>query len=427
MDPFLYQNLIWLIILITLLMLGTYFSSAEMAFSSLNRARIKSLADGGGKRGRRAALVSRMYENRFDEVISTLLICNNTVAITAATVSVALFLRLIGDMGYLVSTIVITVVVVVFTDIIPKSMSKEQPEKVALFCAPFLLVLMTLLRPITWLLIKMKNRISARFVSKEADFAGEEQAMRGQELLFMVEEAEKDGAINEDDSLRISNAIEFNDLLAWDILTPRIKIECIPHDATMRDISELFVESGYSRMPVYEDSLDTVKGIVHIRDFLRCMARTDEAGFNIDDIITPAVFTATSTPIPALLNLLKKEQSHMAIVTDEYGGTEGIVTMEDILKQLVGDIWDEHDEVIEEIVPIGENKYKVLCTADVYKLFDFLDIEAESESSTVNGWIMDMLRRIPEVGDSFTYDKLTVTVTKADQRRAEECEVKVSF
>jgi len=426
MDSDLVLNLTLLAVLVFLLTMGTFFSATEMAFASLSRARIKNIAESGGKRGRRAALVSNLHENRFDEIISTLLICNNLVAIVTTTVSVAMFIRLFGELGFLISTIVISVVVIVFTDIFPKSMAKEQPENVAIFGARFVLVLMTLLKPINLCVIKMKNRLNSRFVRNGDDLSESEISHRGQELIFMVEEAEKDGAINEEDSLLITNAIEFNDLLAWDILTPRVSIDSVPIGASIDEIAEVFMKSGYSRMPVYEDSLDTIRGIVHIRDFLKCTASSGDAPpLTLKDIITPPVFTVTSARVTDLLKLLKKEKSHMAIVTDEYGGTEGIVTMEDILEQLVGDIWDENDEVIEAIVPLENNKYKILCIANVDTMFEHFDIKAESESNTVSGWIMDMLRRIPEEGDSFTYENLKVTVTKADARRAEECVVEV--
>jgi CBS domain containing-hemolysin-like protein len=413
--------------LLFLFLMGTYFSAAEMAFSSLSRARINNLAEAGGKRGKRAKLVVHLYEKRFDEVISTLLICNNFVAITAATVSAALFVRLIPYYGYLISTFVVASIVIVFTDILPKSTTKEQPEKVAMFCAPFLRVLMAIFWPLNRGIIKLKNSFSAKISAKDEETEGEAQTILEQELTFMVEEAEKIGTLNEDDSTLITNAISFNDVSAWDIITPRVKIKSIPLGASVEEIAEIFLETGYSRMPVVEDSLDTIHGIVHLRDFLKCMASSaSDKPVTLDDIITPAVFTVTSAPITDVLTLLKKEKSHMAIVADEYGGTEGLVTMEDILEQLVGDIWDENDEIIEEILDLGDNRFKVLGTAAVDKMFEYFDVSAESESNTVCGWIMDMLRRIPEEGDSFAFENLTVTITKADGRRAEECEVIVA-
>jgi len=353
--------------------MGAYFSACEMAFASLNRARIKNMAEGGGKRGRRAALVERLNENRFDEVISTLLICNNIVAITAATVSVALFIRLIGEWGYLFSTVFISAVVIVLTDIFPKSMSKQNPEKVALFCAPLLLMLMTLLKPINWAVMKMKNGMSALFPKNEEDSAQDEQSLVGQELKFMVEEAEKDGTIDQEDSELITNAIEFNELTAWDVITPRVDIVSIPIGASVEDISVLFLESGYSRMPVHEETLDNIKGVVHLRDFLKCMATSSDPNpTTLEDIITPVVFTVTSARITELMKMLNKEKSHLAIVTDEYGGTEGMVTMEDILESLVGDIWDENDEIVEEFVDMGDNKHRILCTAYIDDMFEYL-------------------------------------------------------
>jgi len=269
----------------------------------------------------------------------------------------------------------------------------------------------------------MKDALTAKFANKEAEkTAEEEQAELGQEIIFMVEEAEKDGSMNEEDSTLITNAIEFSELDAGDIITPRVEIVSIPITADKEYISQQFLDSGYSRLPVYEDSLDNIKGVIHIRDFLRYLA-TDST--ELGDIITPAVFTVTSARVKELLKLMKEEKSHLAIVTDEYGGTEGIITMDDILERLVGDIWDEHDEVVEEFKELGNNKHKILCTSYINDMFEYFDVKGESESNTVGGWIMDMLRRIPEKGDSFTFENLLVRVTKVDQRRAVECVIEV--
>jgi len=425
MGTFAITNLISITALLALFALGAYFSATEMAFASINRAKLKNIADSGGKRGKRATTVFGMYENKFDEVISTLLICNNLVAIAAATVSVSLFVRLIGEWGYLFSTIVISAIVIVLTDIFPKSIAKQNPEKLMLSSVPILRLFMVLLKPINKGIEKMKNALSKRFVNQDEEkTAEEEQAELEQEIIFMVEEAEKEGSMNEEDSTLITNAIEFSELSAWDIITPRVEIVSIPITADKASVSQQFIESGYSRLPVYEDSLDNILGVVHIRDFMRHLAE-DSATLDLKDILSPAVFTVTSARVKDLLQLMKKEKSHIAIVTDEYGGTEGIVTMDDILERLVGDIWDEHDEVIEEFRDLGNNKHKILCTSYIDDMFEYFDMDAESESNTVGGWIMDMLRRIPEKGDSFTFEKLLVRVTKVDGRRALECVVEV--
>jgi len=423
MDSIIVQNFLSIASLLVLLLFGTYFSATEMAFASVNRSKLRNIAEAGGKRGKRAAQVSNLYENRFDEVISTLLIGNNIVAIAAATVSVALFVRLIGEWGYLFSTVIISAIVIVLTDIFPKSFAKQSPESVIIFSVPFLRLLMIILKPINSGIVKMKNALQSGLNKNEEEkTAEEEQEEIEQELIFMVEEAEKDGSLNEEDSALITNAIEFHDLSAWDIITPRVEIVSIPITADKEYISKQFIESGYSRLPVYEDSLDNIKGVMHIRDFLRYTASEGE---ELSNIITPAVFTVTSARVKELLKLMKEEKSHIAIVTDEYGGTEGIITMDDILERLVGDIWDEHDEVIEEFKDLGKNKHKILCTAYVNDMFEYFDVKGESESNTVGGWIMDMLRRIPEKGDSFTFENLLVRVTKVDQRRATECIIEV--
>jgi CBS domain containing-hemolysin-like protein len=292
-----------------------------------------------------------------------------------------------------------------------------------MFSAPFLLLFMSFFKPVTWLVTRMKSKFSAGVKRADDD---EETNFVEQELLFMVEEASKDGDIGEEDSQRISNAIEFHDVMARDIITPRVSIVSIPITSTVESVAEVFLESGYSRLPVTRDSLDEIEGIVHIRDFLRCMATSaDENPVQLADIITPPVFTVNGARVTDVISLLKKEKSHMAIIADEYGGTEGLLTMEDILEQLVGEIWDENDEIIEEIVELGAGHFKVLCTADIDKLFEHFDIEAESDSNTVGGWIMDELRRIPEVDDEFIYKNLSVKVTKADGRKADECEITV--
>jgi CBS domain containing-hemolysin-like protein len=411
---------VFLVIMLTLFSLGCFFCSFETAFTALSKARVKTLADGGNKR---AALVVKLNE-RFDELLSTLLICNNIVAITAATVGVVLFVQLINEEhGPWISAVVVTLIVVVLTDIFPKSIAKEAPERVAMFAAPVLRVLMGVLRPVNFLIGKIRRGLSGALI-KEEEHEHDERELLGQELLFRVEEAEHDGDITEEESELISNAIEFNDLRAEDILTPRVNMSGIPKASTVEQMADIFMESGYSRLPVYEDSLDHICGVVHIRDFLKCMA--DESR-RLEDIIVPPVYVAPTARIRDLLSQLKKEKSHMAIVIDEYGGTAGIVTMEDILEQLVGDIYDENDEVIEEFIALEDGTHQVDCSADLGKMFEYFDMDEPDEdgASTVGGWIMETLGRIPAVGDSFVHEKLTVTVTQADERIAELCVIAV--
>jgi len=398
-----------------------------MAFASLNRARINSMADTPSGKSKRARQVVDLYEKRFDEVIATLLICNNTVAITSATISVALFVQLLGEWGYFVSTVMISAVVIVFTDIFPKSIAKENPEQVAMVCYPLLYLLMTILKPINWLIMKFKNLFNRKSEDENPVLAVEEQELRGQELIYMAREAEKDGAITEEDTELITSAIEFNDITVWDIITPRVDVVSVPMDAEPADVMALFLEAEYSRVVVHEGTLDNIKGIIHLRDFLRLVASSESAEpLTLADVLKPAVFTVTSAKISDVLQLFKKEHTHLAVVIDEYGGTEGIVTMDDILERLVGDIWDEHDEVVEEFVQLEAGRFRILCTSYIADLFAFFDLKAESESSTVGGWIMDELKRTPELGDTFEFMNLVVTVTEVDQLRAVECVVEIT-
>jgi len=259
-------------------------------------------------------------------------------------------------------------------------------------------------------------------LAKKSESDDEAQGFRGEELLYVVEEAKQDGTISEEDTLRISKTIEFNDLLVGDILTSRTNIVGITKSCSFDDMTRAFNEHAYSRLPVFEENMDNIVGIVHIKDFLKC---TVNKKLSIDEIITPVVYTAPVTEVPELFKLLQKEKKHMAIVVDEHGGTAGLVTMDDILRQLVGDIWDEHDEVKEDFVPLKDNKHKVYCTADIDRMFEYFGMDDESESSTVGGWIIDILGKIPEKGDNFTYKNLSVTVTKANPKRAEECLIEV--
>lgn len=424
MDGFTLQNLILIIALVVTLLLGIYFSAAEMAFSSLNRVRIKSIAESGLESSVRAAKVAKLYEEHFDEVISTLLIGNNTVAISSATISAVLFVELLGDWGYFVSTVIVSALVIVLTDIFPKSLSKENPEKVAMWCVFVVQFLMIVFKPLTWPIIKTKAVLGKGQENTGEVLDEKEQVFREQELIFMAREAEKDGAFDEEYAALITNAIEFNDIAVWDILTPRVDIASVPFNAAIDEVMALFLEAEYSRILVHEGSLDQIKGLIHLRDFLRLVAKKDDANpLGLSDIIKPAVFTVTNAKISDVLQLFKRCHTHLAVVNDEYGGTAGIVTMDDILERLVGDIWDEHDEIVEEFLKLKDGTYRILCTSYITDLFEFFNIKAESESSTVGGWIMDELGCVPQIGDSFEFENLIITVTKGDARRVIECEI----
>jgi len=415
------DSIIAVLLLFVLLVLSIFFSANETAYSALNRIRLKHMAEKGS---RRAALALTLHKD-FNKLLSTLLIGNNVVNLSMASICAVLFVRRFGDIGATISTVVLTVVVVVFADVTPKVLAKGAPERVAQVCAPFLRVFMFLLAPFNYFFKLWKQLLQAVFKSNF-----KERAMTEEELMSIVEEAEQDGIIDKDDSKLLHNALEFYDQQARDILTPRIDVVAISRNALPEEISAKFIEKGLSRLPVYDGSVDNIVGILHMRDFFAHVTNPESyKGLNIDRLMTPPVFVAALTNIGDLFKQLQKEKSHIAVVSDEYGGTEGIVTMEDILEELVGEIWDEADEVVEKFTDWGNNKYRVLCTTsmdDFYEYFHIPGKKPDFESPTVGGWIVDMLGKIPEKGDTFTIGNLTVIVHKTQHRRALECIVKVN-
>jgi len=394
-----------LIIIVLCVIMSAYFSATETAFSSLNRIRIKNMAEKGDKK---AQLVLNLSEN-FDNMLSTILIGNNIVNILSASLATVLFVNWLGnEAGPSVSTAVTTVVVLIFGEITPKSIAKESPEKFAKFSAPFLRVLMFILTPFNFLFSLWKKLMSVIIKSDDSRSITEE------ELITIVEEAEQEGGIDEEESTLIRSAIEFSEVEAKDVYTPRIQIEGVPEDATKDEVARMFTETGYSRLPVYRESLDHIIGVIYHKDFHNYVYNTDK---DISSIIRPAIFVTPNKKIDELLKELQQQKSHIAFILDEYAGTMGLVTLEDIVEELVGEIWDEHDEIVQEIVQISENEYHVLGSADIEEVFEKFDINEEIDVMTASGWVMNVLGRIPNEGDSFVYKNLDVTVLSMDEKR----------
>lgn len=406
------SNTVSLILIVVCVILSAYFSATETAFSSLNRIRVKNMAEKGNKK---AALVIRLSEN-YDKLLSTILIGNNIVNIASASLATVLFVRALGeDAGASISTVVTTVVVLIFGEVSPKSIAKESPEAFAMFSAPFLSWLEVVLTPFNFFFVQWKKLLSMIFKTSQ------EKGITEEELLTIVEEAEHDGGIGEQESTLIRSAIEFNELEAIDICTPRIDVVGVPSDAGKEEIANLFAQTGFSRLPLYEVSLDDITGIIYQKDFYNRIYNTKES---VESIVRPALFTTTGKKIGTLLKELQKEKSHIAVIIDEFGGMVGIVTLEDILEELVGEIWDEHDRVVNEIEKISDEEYLVLGGTNVEKLFEQLDIKQELEVLTVSGWVMDELGRIPAEGDIFVWEGWEVTVVTMVERRVDKVRLK---
>ena len=396
--------------LVILVGFSAFFSASETAFSSLNQIRLKSRAEDGDSSAARVLAMAEQY----DKLLSTILIGNNIVNIAAASIGTILFTQMLGaERGATVSTIVLTIIVLIFGEVTAKSLAKEMPEKVATAVSPFLVLLMALMTPLTWLFTQWKKLLGHFVHSGEADTITEG------ELMTMVSEAENDGELTDRESELIRSAIEFDDVEVEEILTPRVDVVAVEDDIPLEELAQTFAESGYSRLPVYHGTIDNIIGVVHEKDFY--IARLKKAT-KIDDLVVPTLYTTGSTQISQLLRTLREQHHHLAVVVDEYGGTEGIITLEDILEELVGEIWDEHDEVTEDFRKQSDGSWLVSGSASVDDLYEELDLpeEEDIDSNTVNGLVQEKTCHLPKVGDRFTLGEYDGVVTRTAKRRVTE-------
>ena len=400
--------------LVALVALSAYFSATETAFTSLNRIRLKTRADDGDKRAARTLALAA----DFDRLLSTLLIGNNIVNNVATTIGAVLFIQLIGSAkGPTVSATVLTVVILIFGEVTPKSLAKERPEAWAIVATPLLRVMAVLLTPVNFLFTQWKKLLRVLLRHQDDDGITEE------ELMGMVDQAETEGSLDQHESDLIRNAIEFNDMEVSEILTPRVDLEALADTATMEEAAAMYASSGFSRLPIYHDSIDNIIGVLHEKDFYAAYCRGAK---RLSELKSSVLYTTETARISDLLRQLQQNKVHMAVVVDEYGGTQGIVTMEDIMEELVGEIWDEHDEVIEEFRKQSDGSYLVACSADLDDLYDLFDMRPSEEydASSVSGWVMEEIGRVPDVGDRFQADGLDVCVTRVEHRRVMEIRVR---
>ncbi len=409
------EQLVDILIIAVLVIFSAYFSATETAFTSINRIKIKNMQT------KRAKLVLKLSED-FDKLLSTILIGNNIVNIAMSSIATVLFVRLYGDMGPTIATIVITIVVLIFGEISPKSIAKEAPERFSLFSAPMIRIFIVILTPLTFFFSKWKKLLSAVF-KIEAD-----KGITDEELITIVEEAETDGYIDENRSELIQNAIAFCELEAQDILTPRVDIVAVSTETSKEEIAELFRNSGFSRVPVYREGLDNVIGVLNQKDFHNYIYGSDK---EIREFVKPAAFAPETMKIDHILKEMQRVKTHIAIIVDEYGGTAGLLTMEDIIEELVGEIYDEHDAAQEqEIMPMPDGSYNIKSSANIADVFEFFGTEVDLDVTTVNGWVLVQLGDIAKEGDCFEYkteDTLfKVKVLKADEKKTLEINVNIS-
>ncbi len=412
-----------IIAIIVLVLLSGFFSGTETAFSCANKIKLKTLITQGKKN---AKAVYKFADEKYDKLVTAILIGNNIVNLTASALGTILFSRLIAqqDVATTVSTVVLTAVVLLFGEITPKYLASVYPEKMCFLFYP-------LMQLFYWLLFPFSKIFDGyKFLLKKIFKLKKDETVTDEEILSLVEEAEESGTLREDESELVRSALEFDDLKVEDILVPRVNVHAVGEDWTMEEIREVFEKTGYSRLPVYRETIDNVIGLVHERDFFSGYLQGEK---EIGHLVQEIVFTTEHNRVSSLLKQLQKQKIHMAAVSDEYGGLVGIVTLEDILEELVGEIWDEHDE--EEVLfgQIAENEYWVdgKCNlSEFFELYEDLEMhspEEECESNTVGGWVTEMYGGIPPVGEVLHYQKLDIKIVKANKQKVLKVRANVSL
>ena len=402
-----------ILILVLLITMSAYFSATETAYSSLNKIKLKSIANKGNKKAQLALELSEKY----DSVISTILIGNNIVNIATASLATVLFTKLLGSSGVTVSTIVMTILILIFGEISPKSIAKDIPESFAIVSAPLLNAFCIILKPVNHLFCLWKKMISKVFKIQKHPGITED------EIVTMAEEAENEGGIDPQQLEIIKSAIELNDQEVIEAFTPRVDVVAIKDSCSKEELLNLFIESGFSRIPVYHDNIDNIIGIISQKDLINIVVNNNNE--EISSIIKPLNVIQPHMKLSQLLKVLQNNKSHMALIADEYGGTMGIITLEDILEELVGEIWDEHDKVVNDIEKIAEDEYIVRGNANIEKVLEEFDLEEDFEVNSVNGWVMQQFGKIPKVGESFEYKNLKIAIQKATKRCVLEIRITV--
>lgn len=410
---------IYIIVLVLLILLSGLFSATETAYSSASRIKLRTLVANGNKKAKKTLFLA---ENSFDKLLTAILVGNNIVNLTASTICVLLFQNILGETSNysLISTIVITVAVLIFGEITPKFIAKLFPEKFAIFFYPFAIFFYYTLYIFNFIFGGFKWLIQKIFRLKVNDKITEE------EIMTVVEEAEEDGTLKKDETRLIRSVIEFDDLEVGDILVPRVNMVAIDVATPMEEIKTIFENEGYSRLPVFQDSIDTIIGTIHEKDFFNAYLKGKK---NIDEILQNAFYTTEHVKISKLLKLLQKKKVHICVVLDEYGGTLGMITLEDILEELVGEIWDEHDEEINYFKSISENTVQVDGNAPLSDFFEYFgkkDDEEQFDALTLSGWIIETLGEIPRVGVKFDYKNLNIEILKSTVKRVLSVKITVN-
>ena len=403
-DPLLY------VLLVVLIAMSAFFSSTETAFSSISKIRLKRYEEQGDPRAKTASFIA----DHFDDALSAILIGNNIVNIASASIGTVLFTDMVGpELGPGVSTLVMTVVVLIFGEILPKTFAKENPDRMALRAARILAFLMKVLKPLVWFFVLLKTAMM-KCVGSHNNLP----SVTEEELKYIIEEIEDEGVLEQHESELIQSALDFNGITVSEILTPRVDVIGVNRTATIEEVKDLFLTERFSRMPVYDKTIDNIVGVVSSKDFFSAYIRDNH--FSLEDITQDIMFVPPKKLIGELLKDFQHSKDQMAVVIDQYGGTLGIITLEDILEELVGEIWDEDEETESEYTQIGDGVYQASGDARLDDLLEEIAPEIHLEDDhamTVSGWILDRTERLPEEGEIFQLDGLTVTVLEVQEQR----------
>ncbi len=397
-----------IILVVVMMVLSALFSSTETAYSSVNKLRLKNYASQGNKKAARALKLA----NKFDDVLTAVLIGNNIVNIATSSVSTVIFINIIGSNGAAVSTVVVTVLVLIFCEVLPKSYAKRNAEKLALLFAAPLSALVMIFKPF----VVMLNGLSS-LISKGGE---EAPSVTEDELKYMIDEIEEQGVIEEQESELVKSALEFDEITVNEILIPRVKIVGVEIGMSLEEIQELFITEMYSRLPVYEKSLDDIVGIITNKAFFKMLI---DGGTDIRNIIQDVTHIADTKLISETMRDMQRSKVHLAVVTDQYGGTKGIVTLEDIIEELVGDIYDEDDEIVSLIKTISPDKYEVDGDMSISRLLEQLDLDddlIQTDYTTVGGWVTDVMERIPESGETAETGIFRITAAAVNEQTVEK-------
>jgi putative hemolysin len=404
--------------IVVLLAFSAFFSGSEIAYASMNRSKIKKAADGGNPYAKKAMYI---YEH-FDDMLSAILIGNNLVNIAASSIATVIAIHWMGESGTVPVVIVMTILILIFGEVAPKMVAKQQCDRFVLLLSYPLRFLMFIMKLVVTLVVWIVNQVSKLWTRN----VPEQPSVTEDDLVSVIESVKNDGIIDEQKSTLLQSALEFSDISVQEILTPRTDMVAIDVDDDMDTIIETVLNSPYSRIPVYQDSIDNIIGILYLDSFLKELLDTEE--IDIRSMLIEACFIPKTVKLPAVFNELQSRRLQMAIVTDEYGGTMGCITMEDVLEQLVGDIWDESDEIIRDFICVGENSYELSGDLSIHDFVEYLDLneqDFESHYTTVGGWAIEMLNRFPNLFDSFVYKNLIVTVIGLDGLRVTVLSVKI--